>query len=236
MKTILIVDDNPDILDALDLLLSLHDYQVSLASTVKEAVLAASRQRIDLIIQDMNFSDGTTSGEEGKKLFYALSEAHPDIPIIIITAWGSIETAIELVKAGAEDYLPKPWNDKKLLETIGNHINDSAQQSPQKAEPKAQPNFIYHSLEMASLVEMAAKVAQSDISALITGPNGAGKEKLADYIHAQSARASGPFVKINMGAIPQDLMEAELFGVEKGAFTGADSVRQGRFETADGGT
>ncbi|MCJ8270957.1 MAG: sigma-54 factor interaction domain-containing protein, partial [Psychrosphaera sp.] len=136
----------------------------------------------------------------------------------------------------AGDYLPKPWNDKKLLETIGNHINDSALQSPQTAEQQAQPNFIYHSIEMASLVEMAGKVAQSDISALITGPNGAGKEKLADYIHAQSARASAPFVKINMGAIPQDLMEAELFGVEKGAFTGADSVRKGRFETADGGT
>lgn len=236
MKTILIVDDNPDILDALDLLLSLHDYQVSQASTIKEAVLAASRQQIDLIIQDMNFSDGTTSGEEGKKLFYTLSGAHPNIPIIIITAWGSIETAIELVKAGAGDYLPKPWNDKKLLETIANHISNSSPKCQQVADQSPQPNFIYHSLEMASLVEMAGKVALSDISALITGPNGAGKEKLADYIHAQSARASAPFVKINMGAIPQDLMEAELFGAEKGAFTGADSIRQGRFETADGGT
>ncbi|NQY64306.1 MAG: sigma-54-dependent Fis family transcriptional regulator [Alteromonadaceae bacterium] len=242
MKRILIVDDNPDILDALDLLLSLQDYQVLQASTVKEAVLACSRQQVDLMIQDMNFSEGTTLGEEGKKLFYDIRQNNPDLPVILITAWGSIETAIELVKAGAKDYLPKPWNDTKLLEIIASHVNLSGKQNsgkPNRGDQQSRSSkmsIIYQSLEMASLIDMAGKVAQSDISALITGPNGSGKEKLADYIHQNSSRSNRPFIKVNMGAIPHELMEAELFGSQKGAFTGSDSERIGRFEAADGGT
>ena len=122
MKQILVVDDNPDILDALDLLLGLHDYQVVTASTVKQAVLMVARQKIDLVIQDMNFDDGITSGSDGKSLFYSIKQLHPELPVILMTAWGQLETAIELVKAGAADYLAKPWDDYKLLAIISEHL------------------------------------------------------------------------------------------------------------------
>ncbi|KZN34251.1 hypothetical protein N480_21855 [Pseudoalteromonas luteoviolacea S2607] len=229
MNTILVVDDNPDILDALDLLLSIHNYKVISASNVKEALLSVSRQKIDLVIQDMNFSEGTTSGEEGKQLFYAIKALNPALPIIVITAWSQLETAITLIKSGAADYLPKPWDDHKLLETITEHISASIQPDETNA-------LIYQSKEMAELIFTATKVASAQINILITGPNGSGKEKLADFIHQKSSRAYAPFIKVNMGAIPQELMEAELFGAEKGAFTGANQARAGRFEAADGGT
>lgn len=233
MKRVLVIDDNPDILDALDLLLSLHDYHVICAATIKDALRALNNQSIDLIIQDMNFSQGTTSGAEGKSLFYQTQEIAPNIPVIIITAWGQLDTAVELVKAGAADYLPKPWDDKKLLETIDQAIGHQSGTAPM---PLKSNGLIYHSNMMTDLIAMADKVAGSDISVLITGANGCGKEKLADYIHQNSNRQQHAFVKVNMGALPSDLMEAELFGAEKGAYTGATTTRQGRFEAANGGT
>jgi len=241
MKRVLVVDDNPDILDALDLLLSLHDYQVSTANTVKDAVITASNQRIDLIIQDMNFSQGTTSGDEGKSLFYQLKEIVPNTPIIIITAWSQLETAIELVKAGAADYLPKPWDDAKLLDTIAAHLTKTSKQDQALKAEKAgkttsSDTFIVESQPMKQLLAMAQRVANSDISVLITGANGSGKERIADYIHQNSPRNNNPFIKVNMGALASELMEAELFGAEKGAYTGANSKRIGRFEAAHGGT
>lgn len=258
MKRILVVDDNPDILDALDLLLSLHNYQVLTASTVKQAVLTLARQQVDLIIQDMNFDDGITSGNDGKSLFYIIKQSHPQLPVILITAWSQLETAIELVKAGAVDYLAKPWDDVKLLASIEQHLarSDSTAKgtsqsankaalsttlpttngTTQKATPQtAQSGLIYQSQQMHALIKMADKVAQSDINVFISGANGSGKEKLADYIHQQSNRALQPFIKVNMGALPAQLMEAELFGAEKGAYTGANHARIGRFEAADGG-
>jgi DNA-binding NtrC family response regulator len=242
MKRVLVVDDNPDILDALDLLLSLHNYQVVTANTVKDAVIAANNQSIDLIIQDMNFSQGTTSGDEGKSLFYQLKELVPNTPIIIITAWSQLETAIELVKSGAKDYLPKPWNDEKLLEVIAANISVKSSKNVKNKISNANnqqtntPKFIVESQPMKQLIAMANKVAASEISVLITGANGSGKERIADYIHQHSPRAANPFIKVNMGALASELMEAELFGAEKGAYTGATAARVGRFEAADGGT
>ncbi|SFC05946.1 sigma-54-dependent transcriptional regulator [Pseudoalteromonas denitrificans] len=230
MKRILVVDDNPDILDALDLLLSLYHFDVLTVSTVKEAIMAVSHQNIDLVIQDMNFSEGTTSGEEGKNLFHSIRAINPNLAVIIITAWSQLETAIELVKAGATDYLPKPWNDEKLLDAINANL---AKENPITSAPSS---FIFKSAQMQHLVQMAQKIAGSDINVLITGPNGSGKEKLADYIHQCSSRCHNAFIKVNMGALPHDLMEAELFGAEKGAFTGANAERIGRFEAADEGT
>jgi DNA-binding NtrC family response regulator len=232
MAKILVVDDNPDILDALDLLLSLHDYEVITANNKKDAVLAVSRQHVDLIIQDMNFTYSATSGDEGLSLFYEIQNIKPDIPIVLITAWSHLDKAVELVKAGAVDYLQKPWDDRKLLDTIAKYVNNMP-----STIPAATPNpFIVFSPVMLELQARAEKVAQSDINVLITGANGAGKEKLADHIHQHSARNQQPFVKVNMGALPHDLMEAELFGAEKGAFTGANEQRIGRFEAANGGT
>lgn len=233
MPKILVVDDNPDILDALDLLLHLHGYDVVCAQDVKSALMASQNQAIDLVIQDMNFSLETSSGDEGKSLFYQLRQNHPDLPIVLMTAWTQLETAVELVKAGAIDYLPKPWSDEKLLATIAQHTSQS--QSNDSTALGHSP-MIYRSEAMNTLVQHATRVAKADVNVLITGPNGSGKEKLADYMHQQSNRADAAFIKVNVGALPDQLMEAELFGAEKGAFTGANSQRIGRFEAADNGT
>ena len=235
MAKILVVDDNADILDALDMLLGLHDHQVVTASSKLDAVNAVSRQSIDLVIQDMNFSYSQTSGEEGKALFYELQRIQPGLPTILITAWTQLETAIELVKAGAADYLPKPWDDTKLLQLVAQHCQVKSE-GTENEKNGTKPVVVFKNALMVELFARAEKVAKSDINVLITGANGAGKEKLADHIHQHSRRADAPFLKVNMGALPPDLMEAELFGAEKGAFTGANTARVGRFEAADGGT
>ena len=233
MARVLVVDDNPDILDALDLLLSLHDYQVVTANDKYSAIAAVSRQRFDAVIQDMNFTHAETSGDEGVSLFHELRAMQPELPIVLITAWIHIENAVELVKAGAADYVQKPWDDQKLLASIEKicAVNNTA--NAQASNTKSA--LIYKSATMANLVAMAEKVADSDINVLITGANGAGKENLADHIHAHSPLSHAPMIKVNMGALPQELMEAELFGAERGAYTGASETRKGRFETADGG-
>ena len=229
MTKILIVDDNPDVLAALELLLSLHEYEVTTANTYKDALLAVERQQVSLVIQDMNFSQGLTLGNEGKMLFYQLRKNKPELPIILITAWTQLETAVELVKQGAVDYLPKPWNDNKLLELVATYVKNAC-------FTNTQDTLVAQSDAMKSLCQLAEKVADADVNVLIMGPNGSGKEKIADHIHQCSARSVKPFLKVNMGALPSQLMEAELFGAEKGAFTGANQKRIGRFEAADGGT
>jgi DNA-binding NtrC family response regulator len=234
MPHILVVDDNPDILEALDLLLGLHGYTVQTASDKKQALFVVSHQVIDLVIQDMNFAQGVTSGNDGKSLFLALRAIKTDLPIILITAWAQLETAIELVKAGATDYLQKPWDDNKLLELIAQYSLRADKQN--QSVSSENPGMIYQSPEMHALMNDADKVAGAEVNVLISGANGSGKEKLADYIHQHSRRENQPFIKVNMGALPHELMEAELFGAEKGAFTGANQARQGRFEAAHQGT
>jgi DNA-binding NtrC family response regulator len=240
MPQILVVDDNPDILEALELLLSLHGYTVLTAENEKQALLAVSHQRVDLVIQDMNFAQGITSGKEGKSLFSALKALNSELPIILITAWTQLETAISLVKSGATDYLQKPWDDVKLLDLVEKYSqNSQASKSKHSQNERNQisaEHFIYESQEMHSLISQASKVAAANVNVLITGANGSGKEKLADYIHQQSPRHNNAFIKVNMGALPHELMEAELFGAEKGAFTGANQARIGRFEAANGST
>lgn len=239
MIQVLVVDDNPDILEALDLLLSLHGYNVRKAANKKAAVLAVSRYLIDIVIQDMNFDQGVTSGDEGKSLFTELRSLKPDLPIILITAWTQLETAIALVKSGATDYLQKPWDDIKLLELVAKYSlkRDKANENnqPKTLSTLAPQALVYQSKAMHNLIADANKVAMADVNVLITGANGSGKEKLADNLHQKSSRHAAPFIKVNMGALPQELMEAELFGAEKGAFTGANQAREGRFEAAHGG-
>ncbi|CAH9052767.1 Transcriptional regulatory protein ZraR [Pseudoalteromonas sp. CIP111854] len=248
MEKILIVDDNPSILEALSLLLEIHDYSVVTAQNAFEAQQIVQYQRIALVLQDMNFSSDTTSGDEGKALFYKLREINPHLPVILITAWTELETAIELVKAGAVDYIGKPWDDQKLLTSIGNLVELGKskasnalfeRQQHERAAPKAQANLaglVYGSTAMERIVDMALQLAKSDVSVLITGPNGSGKERIAEIIQANSFLKDKPFIKVNAGALPQELIEAELFGAEAGAYTGANKQRIGRFEAADGGT
>ncbi|MFD1215063.1 sigma-54-dependent transcriptional regulator [Microbulbifer celer] len=251
MDKALIIDDNTGIISALSLLLSLHDIQ-TLSAITPQAGLQLLRENpdISLVIQDMNFTADTTSGEEGRALFFALRELQPDIPVILLTAWTQLEMAVELVKAGAADYVGKPWDDNKLIATIKNllELHDLQQQQrqtqsrEQQARDQLQQQFdlqdiVYRSPALQKLLEMATQVAHSDVPVLITGPNGAGKEKIADIVQANSSVKDGPYIKVNVGALPEDLMEAELFGAEAGAYTGAgNKTREGRFEAADGGT
>ena len=249
MDKILIIDDNPAVCQAISLQLRLHGLAADSALTPQAGLQRLAAGDIALVVQDMNFSADTTSGDEGKALFYAIRERHPDLPIILLTAWTELSTAVELVKAGAADYLGKPWDDHKLLTAITNllELADLSQLQRQQAAQRSAARqalaerahlcgLIYQADSMQRLVEMAVQVARSDVPVLITGPNGAGKEKIAEIIQANSAVRGGPFVRVNAGALPESLMEAELFGAEAGAYTGSTKARPGRFELADGGT
>jgi DNA-binding NtrC family response regulator len=197
----------------------------------------------------MNFRREATSGKEGVELFHRIRKSNPDLPIILLTAWTHLETAVDLVKAGAADYLSKPWDDARLLTTVRNLLQlrsailekQALARSRREVRETLKERFdlrgaIYDSDVMHELLVTATQVAPAEVPVLITGPNGAGKEVLAEIIQANSACADGPFIKVNVGALPGELMESELFGAEAGAYTGAAKTRQGRFEAADGGT
>ena len=249
MRTILIIDDNPGVGEALSLLLSLHDIRALYAPSPEQGLELLARNEVDLLIQDMNFSADTTSGEEGRALFQRVRAAHPDLPVILLTAWTQLEQAVALVKAGAADYLAKPWDDHKLLATVENllelsestrELQLSRQARSQRLEQLRQryrlDDLVCRSDAMLATLETACQVARAPLPVLITGPNGSGKERIAAIVHANSAVAGGPFIALNCGALPGDLLEAELFGAESGAYTGANKAREGRFEAADGGT
>ena len=248
MDKILIVDDNSAVLQALSLLLEIHGYEVVTTTSPEQALGIVNQLRVSLVIQDMNFTSDTTSGEEGKALFNQLRALNANLPIILITAWTDLEQAIGLVKAGAADYIAKPWDDVKLLTSVANLIElgktrektatlarHQEQQAPTQTAA-ANVGLVYASAAMQRVIDMAIQVAKSDVSVLITGPNGSGKEKIAEVIQSQSAQFKKPFIKLNCAALPADLIEAELFGAEAGAFTGATKTRIGRFEAADDGT
>lgn len=246
-RTVLVIDDNEGVRTAFEVLLSLHGAEVVGAAT-PVAGLEALADNVDLVIQDMNFRREATSGEEGISLFHEIRRRAPDMPIILLTAWTHLETAVELVKAGAADYVAKPWDDNRLLTTIRNLLDlRSARAEAQQIRAERREardalaeqfnlcSIVYQSQAMHTLVAMATQVAHADVPVLITGPNGAGKEVLADIVQANSTVRGKPYLKVNLGALPNELIEAELFGTESGAFTGA-KARIGRFEAADGGT
>ena len=245
MATVLIIDDNPAIGEALSLLLSLREIRTLNAATPAEGLALLAREPVDLVIQDMNFSADTTSGGEGAALFRAIRRQLPDLPVILLTGWTRLESAVELVKAGAADYLAKPWDDAKLLATVDNllELSESARALAQARHEREQrrtalaarfdaDGIVFGSEAMLSLLELAAQVARTELPVLITGPNGSGKERIAAVVHANSPRRDKPFVALNCGALPAELIEAELFGAESGAYTGATRTREGRFEAA----
>jgi DNA-binding NtrC family response regulator len=249
MATILIIDDNEAVRTALEVLLSLQGHRILMAGNPDEGLHQLATHGIDLVLQDMNFRKEATSGEEGVALFRTTRERYPSVPIVLLTAWTHLETAVELVKAGAADYLAKPWDDARLLTTVRNLLQlrqlavERERTVRRRAESRAALaarfdlcGVIFDSDAMRDLVTKATHIAPSEVPVLITGPNGSGKEVIAAIIQANSSVRNGPFVTVNVGALPKDLMEAELFGAEAGAFTGATKVRQGRFEAADGGT
>ena len=249
MRTVLVIDDNPAVSQALSLLFGLHDIRTLTAVTPQKGLSLVAREKVDLVIADMNFTADTTSGEEGVALFRALRAQHPDLPVILLTAWTHLEAAVQLIKAGAADYIGKPWDNDKLLATVENLLElaeatlerqrlqeEQRRRREKLAEQYDLCDIVFASDAMERVVELACRVARADVRVLITGPNGAGKERIAQIVHANSAVRSGPFVAINCGAIPAELIESELFGAEAGAYTGAGKARVGRFELADGGT
>ena len=249
MSRILIIDDNPAVATALAVLLDLHDYSSLHAASPEQGLALLASQSVDLVIQDMNFSADTTSGQEGEALFEQIRQRHPDLPVILLTAWTHLDAAVTLVKAGAADYLAKPWDDTRLITTVNNLLelaetrNELARRQRRETrerEALAQRfdlcGMILHDPASLRVAQMACQVARSDLPVLITGPNGAGKEGIAAIVHANSAVQRGPLVTVNCGALPGELIEAELFGAEAGAYTGATKAREGKFEAADGGT
>jgi DNA-binding NtrC family response regulator len=249
MRTVLVIDDNPAVAQALSLLFGLHDIRTLTAFTPQKGLAALAHERVDLVIADMNFSADTTSGEEGAALFRALRAQQPDLPVVLLTAWTHLESAVQLVKAGAADYIGKPWNNDKLLATVENLLElaettrehqrlqeEQRRRRERLAEQYDLCGIVFASDAMERVVELACRVARADVRVLISGPNGAGKERIAQIVHANSALRAGPFVAVNCGAIPAELIEAELFGAEAGAYTGATRARTGRFEAANGGT
>jgi len=247
-RTVLVIDDSEAVRTALDVLLSMHGARVIGADSAAAGMDALTREPVDLVVQDMNFRREATSGEEGVTLFRQIRTQHPDLPVILLTAWTHLETAVELVKAGASDYVAKPWDNARLLTTVRNLLDLQTaraenrairrQRAAARAELAGRFNLnglVYESDAMHALASMAVRIAHADVPVLISGPNGAGKEIIADIVQANSTGRDGPYVKVNLGALPDTLMEAELFGTEAGAFTGA-KARTGRFEAADGGT
>jgi DNA-binding NtrC family response regulator len=249
MPTVLIIDDNPAVSKALDVLFSLHDIATLHASSPADGLALLDRGDVDLVIQDMNFTADTTSGEEGRVLFAAIRDRHPDLPVILLTAWTHLDSAVELVRSGAADYLAKPWDDGRLLTTVNNLLELAEARSElarrQRREKRRREqlaakydlrDIVFADPASERVVALACQVARSNLPVLITGPNGAGKEKIAQIVQANSPMARGPFVTLNCGALPAELIEAELFGAEAGAYTGANRAREGKFEAADGGT
>ncbi|MGH8029870.1 MAG: sigma-54-dependent transcriptional regulator [Arenimonas sp.] len=249
MPTILVIDDNPAVATALEVLFSLHGIDCVRATTPEAGLEALAKHPVDLVVQDMNFAADTTSGADGQALFNQIRARHPELPVILLTAWTHLDAAVTLVKAGAADYQAKPWDDRRLLASVQNLIElGQAKQELQRRvqgetrrRRELEQRYDLRSLVWADpaterVLSLACQVARSDLPVLIAGPNGAGKERIAEIIQANSAVKDGPFVTLNCGALPSELIEAELFGSEAGAYTGATRAREGKFEAADGGT
>jgi DNA-binding NtrC family response regulator len=240
---ILIVDDDPSITASLALLLKQHGHRSRSAHSVDEALGVIRSEPPSLVIQDMNFSR-RTSGEEGLALLTAIRAEHPEMPVILMTAWGSIGLAVEGMKRGAADFITKPWSNALVVQSVETALklaetSDAAAEAPSRAELDGRfdfSNIIGSDPKMLRVLELIGRVAPTDASVLIIGESGTGKELVAEAIHANSRRRARPFVKVNLGGISSTLFESEMFGHVRGAFTDARQDRKGRFEVADGGT
>lgn len=234
---ILIADDDNSVRLSLSLLLKRAGHDVKAVATPGEALEVVRSTPLRLIIMDMNFTL-SVSGEEGIELLRKCKIFQPETPVILITAWGSIPLAVEGMQSGAFDFITKPWNNQELLRRVETAVSLSAERDAQisSAETFDRSGIIGKSPALCAVLDQVQRVAPTDASVLILGENGTGKELIARAIHANSRRRANPFVAVNLGGIPRSLFESEMFGHAKGAFTGAVSVRKGRFETAEGGT
>lgn len=235
---ILIIDDDSAIRSSLSFMLKRAKYEVQAVAGPKEAIDAVRANQPQLILMDMNFSL-STNGEEGLTLLKQVKIFCPDVPVILMTAWGSIPLAVQGMQAGAFDFITKPWNNAALMQRIETALELTAKDQP---SPDATDNdfnrshIIGRSKALMNVLATIQRVAHTGASVLITGESGTGKELIAEAVHLNSTRRQQPFVKVNLGGISQSLFESEMFGHKKGAFTDAVSDRKGRFELADKGT
>jgi two-component system, NtrC family, response regulator len=236
---ILIVDDDASVTASLALLLKQHGHRAVTAPGPDEALAILRAERPALVIQDMNFTRRTT-GEEGLQLLEQIRAVDSKIPVILMTAWGSIALAVEGMKRGATDFITKPWSNAQVLQSIETILK--LREEPRdltRAELDERydfSNIIGSDPKIVRILELIGRVAPTDASVLILGESGTGKELVAEAIHRNSRRRGAPFVKVNLGGISSTLFESEMFGHVRGAFTDARETRKGRFETADGGT
>jgi len=237
MDTILIVDDEKNYLVVLEALLSPEGYEIMTSDKAQEALRLIQECDIDLVLTDMKMP-----GMTGMELLEEAKKIKPEVPVIMMTAYGTIEMAVEAMKKHAYDYITKPFQNEELKLTIHKAlenyrlVKENRRLSEALSERFGYRNIVGKSKPMLKVYDLIGKVAQSKASVLITGPSGTGKELIAKAIHYESPRKDRPFVSVNCGALAETLLESELFGHEKGAFTGAIAMKKGRFELADGGT
>ena len=235
---ILIIDDDSAVRSSLSFMLKRAGYEAQVVPGPREAIEVVRTVAPDLILMDMNFTLSTT-GEEGLTLLKQVKVFRPDTPVILMTAWGSIQLAVQGMQAGAFDFIPKPWNNAALLQRIETalELSTAPKETTQEQNDAFNRNHIIgRSQGLTDVLNTIARIAKTNASVLITGESGTGKELIAEAIHINSQRAKHPFVKVNLGGISQSLFESEMFGHKKGAFTDSSADRTGRFEMADKGT
>ncbi len=242
---VLVGDDQSDILRGLRLLFRAEGIDGVFASSPAEVLRAVQNEDLDVALLDLNYTRDTTSGVEGLDLLASVRRQRPDLPVVVMTGWASVPTAVEAMRRGARDYVEKPWSNADLLARLEKHAASVAADrkgpvsmvdSPEHSQHPDLPPLFANSPAMTRLTRVLDRVAPSDASVLVTGEHGAGKDVIARWIHARSRRRAGPFVPVNVGALAAGVFESELFGHVRGAFTGAVGDRAGCFELAEGGT
>ena len=240
---ILVADDDPDVLEALRLLFAAEGFVVETVRSPGGVLAGVERRDFDAALVDMNYTRDTTGGVEGLDLLARLRQLDSTLPVLVMTAWGSIEGAVEAMRRGARDYIEKPWDNARLLNTVraqlelGRALRQTQRlESENRALRRESPTLLAESPAMQPVLRLIERVGPSDANALITGEHGTGKEVVARALHAVSSRAPRPFVVVNLGGLAEGVFESEIFGHVKGAFTDAKADRAGRFEVADGGT
>jgi DNA-binding NtrC family response regulator len=241
---ILIADDQPDVLLALRLLLKGEGYETEAAQSPAAVLAALENREFDAVLMDLNYARDTTSGQEGLDLLCHIQALDAAPPVVVMTAWGSVEIAVEAMRRGARDFVQKPWENARLLSILRTQIElGNALRRGQRLEAEnrllraeGRPALIAESAAMLPVLELIDRIGPSDANVLITGENGTGKGLVAQALHAVSGRSARPLITVNTGGLPEGVFESELFGHVKGAFTDARADRVGRFELADGGT
>lgn len=241
---VLIADDQPDVLEALRLLLKSERYQIETAKRPAEVIRAIEERDFDVILMDLNYTRDTTSGEEGLDLLARIQKLDSTLPVVVMTAWGSVDVAVEAMRRGASDFIQKPWDNARLTTILHTQAElGKALRKGQRLEAEnrvlrdeGKPKLIAESPAMQPVLQIIDRVGGSEANVLITGENGTGKGVVAQTLHSMSARASKPMVTVNVGGLSEGVFESEMFGHVKGAFTDAKADRVGRFEMAEGGT